>query len=122
MTTPGAPKTWRGFRDQAARNIIRDLLRDRRERIALELELSPKLDHLRRRLIQAHRYLYCLVQAVAATANAPWPKRLQCPSCGAPALRVVAEPTPGAEEGSHRLVHVHKDGRRCPSVAVGGPR
>jgi hypothetical protein len=77
-----------------------------------ELALPRKVDNLRRRLIQAHGYLYGLVQAVAATANAPWPKRLQCPSCGAPALRVVAEPKAGAEEGSHRLVHVHEDGRR----------
>ena len=107
---------WPGASDtKRPRNCIKALLRDRRERIALELELSRKLDYLRRRLIQAHRYLYGLVQAVAATANTPWPKRLQCPSCGAPALRVVAEPTPGAEGGSHRLVHVHEDGRRCAS-------
>jgi hypothetical protein len=45
----------------------------------------------------------------------PGHKRLLCPSCEAPSLRVVAEPTPGAEAGSHRLVYVHEDGRRCAS-------
>jgi hypothetical protein len=111
----------RGLRDPAARHCIRALLHDRRERIALELEIARKVAHLRQRLVQAARYFNGLLEEAQGVANRPWPKRVTCPSCGAPSLRVLAEPTPqpGAG-GSHRLIHVHEDGRRCPEAGRGG--
>jgi len=100
------------LRDPVARRWLAELLRDRKERVALEMQLSRHLEHLHRRLDQAVRYLQGLIRAAQDVARSPWPEKLPCPICGAPAEMVVAEPQAGGQS-SHRLVHVHVDGKRC---------
>jgi hypothetical protein len=79
------------------------LLADRRERVL-------QIEHLRRRLNQAFRYLDGLVRDVQRAApkqTAPAPRPV-CPKCGKPYARASGESPNG-------IVYVHADGRECRS-------
>ncbi|HKP99859.1 MAG TPA: hypothetical protein VJ735_05965 [Actinomycetes bacterium] len=97
--------------DPNLRHWIAELLRDRDERIAVLLQLSRQLYHLRRRLKQAGGYLQGLIDGALQTARSPWPEKVVfCSECGAPADRMGAALRP---EGGHEMVNYHLDGKRC---------
>ena len=74
------------------------LLQDRRERI-------QQLEHLRRRLRQAFRYLDGLV-GEARQAQQVNPRDLACPKCGRPYERAVGRSPDG-------ITYFHPSGERC---------
>ncbi len=51
-------------------------------------------------------YLDGLLQSAEGTSRAPWPGKLPCSHCGAPAVMVRAE----QHSEGHVVVHVHPDG------------
>ena len=75
-----------------------ELLQDRRERI-------QRLEHLRKRLHQAFRYLDGLVRE-ARQAQQVNPRDLVCPKCGRPYERVAGR-SPDA------VTYFHPGGERC---------
>ena len=91
---------------------VHRLLDDRRARTALLHRISRELQHVRGRLAQASRYLEGLLANVQRTAGTPWPGKVPCPLCGAPADQVVSEYRTQDQQG-HVLVHAHADGTRC---------
>jgi len=97
---------------------VGELLEDRRERSALLQGLARQLAHLRRRLRQASKYLDGLLQRAEGTTREPWPGKLPCPHCGAPAVLVRAEQR---SEG-HVVVHAHPDGVHCERPPAKGHR
>jgi hypothetical protein len=99
---------------------VRELLEDRKERSALLQRLARQLAYARRRLRQASNYLDGLLQRAEGTSREPWPGKLPCPHCGAPAVLVRAEQR---SEG-HVVVHDHPDGVHCerpPAKGRPGP-
>ena len=77
---------------------IDQLLADRRERVR-------QLDHLRKRLSQAFRYLDGLVRD-ARQPSAPAPQKLVCPMCGKPYVRASGVSPRG-------IVYSHADQTEC---------
>jgi hypothetical protein len=74
------------------------LLQDRRERV-------QQLEHLRKRLHQAFRYLDGLV-GEARQGQSPGPASLSCPRCGRPYERAAGR-SPGG------VTYFHSGGQRC---------
>jgi hypothetical protein len=95
---------------------VRELLDDRKERRALLRRLARQLAYTRRRLRQASNYLDGLLRRAEGTSREPWPGRVPCPHCGAPAVLVRAEQ--GSE--GHVVVHEHPDGVYCERPPVKG--
>jgi len=85
------------------------LLDDRRARTALLLGRTRRPSYARKRLAQAFAYMDGLLRTAEEEAKAPWPGRLPCPHCGAPAVVVKAE----QRTLGHAIVHAHADGVRC---------
>lgn len=77
---------------------IDQLLADRRERVR-------QLEHLRKRLSQAFRYLDGLVRD-ARQPSAPAPQKLGCPMCGKPYVRASGISPRG-------IVYSHADQSEC---------
>lgn len=77
---------------------IDQLLADRRERVR-------QLEHLRKRLSQAFRYLDGLVRDARQPA-APAPQKLVCPMCGKPYVRASGISPRG-------IVYSHADQSEC---------
>ena len=71
---------------------------------------ARQIAYSRCRLRQAFAYLNGLLRKAQEHSHEPWPDKLPCPECGAPAVRVRAEQRFGGER-SHALVHDHPDGR-----------
>jgi hypothetical protein len=95
---------------------VGELLEDRKERSALLQQLARQLAYMRRRLRQASNYLDGLLQRAEETSREPWPGKVACPHCGAPAVLVRAEQR---SEG-HVVVHEHPDGVHCERPPVKG--
>ena len=97
---------------------VGELLEDRKERSALLQQLARQLAYMRRRLRQASNYLDGLLQRAEGTSREPWPGKLPCPHCGAPAILVRAE-----QRGErHVVVHEHPDGVQCERPPAKGRR
>jgi len=62
----------RSTSDSRAREALAELLRDRRQLVAVIQGLARQLHHLRERLKQASAYLEGLVEKAESTAKAPW--------------------------------------------------
>jgi CRP-like cAMP-binding protein len=97
---------------------VGELLEDRKERSALLQQLARQLTHVRRRLRQASSYLDGLLQRAEGTSREPWPGKLPCPHCGAPAVLVRAE----LRREGHVVVHDHPDGVHCEPPPAKGRR
>jgi hypothetical protein len=97
---------------------VGELLEDRKERSALLQRLARQLAYTRRRLRQASHYLEGLLQRAEGTSREPWPGKLPCPHCGAPAVLVTAEQR---SEGPI-VVHEHPDGVHCERPPAKGRR
>jgi hypothetical protein len=113
----------RRIEDQAAAADRGTLLRwvgellGRKERSALLQRLARQLAYARRRLREASNYLG-LLQRAEGTSRAPWPGKLPCPHCGAPAVLVRAE----LRSEGHVVVHDHPDGVHCERPPARGRR
>jgi hypothetical protein len=97
---------------------VGELLDDRNERSALLQRLARQFAYARRRLRQASNYLDGLLQHAEETSREPWPGKLPCPHCGAPAVLVRAEQR---SEGPV-VVHEHPDGVHCERPPAKGRR
>ncbi len=87
---------------------------------ALPQRLARQLAYTRRRLRQAGDYFDSLLQRAEGTSQAPWPAKLPCPHCGAPAVLVRSE----LRREGHVVVHDHPDGVHCerpPAKVRRGP-
>ena len=105
----------RHLEDSVLRRWVGDLLQDRRERIALAVELCRQVDHLRGRAAQAARYLDKLAAEAYLKAYEPWAKQQPCPACRAPGTMIRSELRPSG----HVLVNEHPDGKVCELPAKG---
>ena len=99
----------RDITDPTLRRWVEELLKDRRERVALAVDLCRQVDHLRGRAAQAARYLDKLAAEAYSKAYEPWAQQQPCPVCRAPGtmLRTELRPT------GHVLVNEHPDGKVC---------
>ena len=66
---------------------------------------------------EAAAYLDGVAEKAETAARAPWPSKVPCPKCGAPAERLSADYRPNQ---GHMLIHTHADGTQCENKPARG--